>query len=139
MTNDQLLTFTRQTPKIIVESLAFYNIGGDAIMGDKKNKIGNLTGNSFGNNTSIQSEEVFQTNVEQSPKVQSALIELRKEIEAIQKEEERETAFMYYEMLQKSVEENKTSRIERCLKSIKNLVGVTTTLIKIATFFGLTL
>lgn len=108
-------------------------------MGDKKSQMGNVTGNSFGDNTNLQSDNNIQINIEESSEIKRALADLKAEIESIQTKADKEDAEMYYEMLQNYIEVNNQSRIENCLKKLKGLVGTAASLLTIASYFGVVL
>lgn len=130
----QLQTFSNSAPKTIQ-----FIVGGDVILSGEKNEIGQITGNRFGANTNIQSDNVIQSYVEQNDEIQKALEELEQEINSISDQEKKEDASMYFEMLLKFMEENKPSRAERCINKLDGILSSSASLIKIAGLIGLTL
>lgn len=108
-------------------------------MGDKKSKMGDVSGNTFGPNTNLQSDNNIQINIEEISEIKSALADLKVEIESIQSEKDKEDAEMYFEMLQNYIKENNQTRIEKCLRRLKGFIDTSASLLTIASYFGIVL
>lgn len=104
-------------------------------------KTGDIINSNFSDNANFQSDNVTQTQtkISQNTKLQIALEELDQQIKSISDHEIKEKASMYFDMLLKYIQENKQSKIERSLKSIKDIVGVTASILTIASQFGIAL
>lgn len=101
--------------------------------------IGKITGNSFGANANFQGDNATLTNIEQTTDLQSYLTELKQEIQTIPDTEILEDASMHYDMLIKYLEENKPTRVAKCLTALKGIVGSAASILAIASKLGITL
>ncbi len=122
---------------MIIQTLQIV-MNGDGVMGGKRT-VGDIKGNSFGSNTNIQGDYVSQSNIKQKTEIQSALNDLEQKIKLISDEKSKEDVSLYFDMLLKYIEENKPTKIEKCLTKIKEIIGVTASMLTIASKFGVTL
>lgn len=134
----QLKVLESNSPYFITDNLQVI-IGGDGILSDESRTIGNITGNTLGSNINFQGDSVKQINIQENPELDSALKELSEKINSIDNEIERDNANMYYEVLVRSIEQNKPNRIENCLKTLKDIIGAVASITKIAQQFAIIL
>lgn len=123
-----------------IQNTIIYNIeiNGDGTMIHSR-KIGDISDCSFKGNTNIQGDHVNQINISENTILQSALEELKQEIEAITDEEVIEDASMQYDMLLKYIEDSKPTRVQNCLTALKEIIGTTASILTIAVQLGIAL
>ncbi|MEY2239356.1 MULTISPECIES: hypothetical protein [Bacillus] len=104
-------------------------------MNKKVSKIDNLTGNSFGPGTVIQSEDVTQTITISNPEVANAYQEILKSISEIKDEGKKEQAEFYAETLKQSIDSKNSANGMKMLKFLQGIVGTSAAITTITKFF----
>lgn len=117
------------------DTIIFY-VNGDVLM-DNSRVVGNITNSNFGSNANLQGDDVKQLNIEINNDLRKVLEELKGEINALENEEIKEDASMYYDMLIKYIDENKPSKIKRALSSLKDILSSSVSVLVIAAKFGI--
>ncbi|GGD12814.1 hypothetical protein [Pontibacillus salipaludis] len=102
-------------------------------------KMGDVTGNTINGNAVFQSDNVTQVNIHENESLKNALDELQVELSKISNEETKDEAEMFYDMLKNNIENNNESKVKVCLKKLQPLVANTSSLMTIASFFGLSI
>lgn len=111
-------------------------VEGDLLMGNSR-KIGDISNNSFGDNTNFQGDFVNQTkiNVNEEEK-ERAFEELFTHIASIQNEDKREQAEYNAEALKEAVEAGDTAKTTKLFNMLRKAVGDIGSLITIGVFTG---
>ncbi len=112
-------------------------INGGLHMNDRS--IGDIVNAKFGDNANLQGDDVKQINIESNHELDNALNNLIDEINEIKRDEDKDNANMHYEMLSKAIQDNKPSRIKTCLDTLKGIIGVTSSIMTIASEFGISI
>lgn len=94
--------------------------------------MGDITNSKFGDNANFQGDNISQTKIEQTRELQTALDGLKKEIEEkIHDEDDKLDADEQYEKLIKYIDENKPTKVRRCLDTLQGILGPTASIITI--------
>jgi len=102
-------------------------------------KIGDISNSKFGPNSNFQGDNVKQINISENTELANALDKLAINIESISDVTQKDTAKIFYESLIESIKQNKPNRIERYLKTLKDILGTVASLTTIATQFKIVL
>lgn len=133
----ELLTESKELLNGIRHANIYVINGGENLINSRK--FGDISNSNFGPNSNFQGDGVTQTNIEQTTVLQTALDDLKVEIESISDEDNKDDASMYFEMLVKYIKESKPTRVEKCLTSLKGIVGTTASILTIASQLGISL
>lgn len=106
-------------------------------MSDNKREISDLRNVNFGNNANLQGDNVAQINIEEHNDLKKALESLKGEVCKITDEIKREESEVFTETLVGAIEKRDILKIKRCLSSLRDRVSDFSSIITIATFFGL--
>jgi hypothetical protein len=135
-TPTEMLAFFAQTPQNI---LTIFNITGEQItMGNNNRTIGDMSGNNLGNNNNFMGDNVEMNAIGNTTVLADAMRDLEMEIRDISDSDKKEDAEVQYDLLEKYIEKNQPSKIERTLKALAGLVSTTTSILTIASQFGIT-
>lgn len=119
-----------------IQNAEIYSVEGDVGMFDNR-KIGDIQGNKFEGNANFQGDNLVQTNTETTEVLNNALEELKNEIDLLTDTDEKEDADMQYDLLLKYIDENKPSRIKKCLTALKDFVGTTASFLVVCSQLGI--
>jgi hypothetical protein len=111
---------------------------GDVMM-DNSKKIGDFFGNTFGDNTAIQSENINQSKITKSGEFNKAYQGLLKDIMNIKDETQQEHAKYLAEQLKGAAEKGDNTTVKKMVTFLGNILGHTASLASIASFFGISL
>ena len=101
---------------------------------DNSRKVGNITGNTFGNNNNFLGDNVNQ--ISDSSVFESAYKDLLTEVNKITDEDIRDQAESNAELLKEAIDKNDTPKIEKFLRFLGGTLGVVQPLLLIAQLAG---
>lgn len=106
---------------------------------DSSRKTGHIIGNSFGDNTAFQSDDVTQTNTKSSSEFSSSFADLLKDIQLLNDQSQKEQAMFIADQLKVAYENNKTENTKTPIKLLKGILGDIGSIASIASICGITL
>ncbi|SEB05125.1 hypothetical protein SAMN05421743_11446 [Thalassobacillus cyri] len=104
-----------------------------------KNSFKGFKGATFGDNTNIGGDNVKQIKIEEHSEIRTALNDISKDLKSIDNADSKDEAEIYYESLVKNIEKNDHSKVEKCLSKLQPLISNVSSLMTIASFFGLSI
>ena len=108
---------------------------GDVLMHSKK--TGDITGNTFGDNVAIQSDNVVQTKTVKSNEFDNAFAELIKDIHNNTNDANKETALFIAEQLKEAYTSNQKEKASKPFNLLRKILGDVGSLASIASICGL--
>jgi hypothetical protein len=112
-------------------------VNGGIHLNDNSKKIGDIFGNTFGDNVNLQGDHVTQTKIVNSGEFNSAFDDLMKDITKIPDEMQKQQAEFFAEQLKQAYETKNTSQGQKLLGFLKGSLGTVASLTTIARFFGI--